>query len=209
MGGPAAGVSSIHSTHRRPDNAILHALRAVRQAPLEHDPLSQGCRRVGETHLDGAEPHAGKDWTDSGRNRDKREQLKQRAVGEGRTVPCPPDLTRLLHEHIRAFGVATDGRLFVGERNQEELPKGTILRYWAGAREDVFSPEILASPLAAVPYDLRHAGVSMMLWAGVPAARVAQIAGHSLEVLLGIYAKVLDGEEDSVRGRIEAGLSAS
>ena len=150
----------------------------------------------GEIHLDGAEPHAGKDTTDSGRNRDKREQLKQRAVGEGRTVPCPPDLTRLLHEHIRTFGVAADGRLFVGERNQEELPKGTILRYWAGAREDVFSPEVLASPLAAVPYDLRHAGVSMMLWAGVPAARVAQIAGHSLEVLLGIYAKVLDGEED-------------
>lgn len=160
----------------------------------------------GEIHLDVVEPHAGKYWTDSGRNRDRRDQLKQRAVGEGRTVPSPPDLTRMLHAHIREFGVAPDGRLFVGERNHEELPKNTILRYWRWAREDVFTPDVLASPLAAVPYDLRHAGVSMMLWAGVPAVRVALIAGHSLEVLLSIYAKVLDGEEASVKRRIEAAL---
>ncbi|MBM7860493.1 site-specific integrase [Lentzea nigeriaca] len=60
-----------------------------------------------------------------------------------------------------------------------------------------------------MPHDLRHAGVSTMLWAGVPAVRVTLIAGHLVEVLLGIYAKVLDGEEDAVKRRIEAGLGSS
>ncbi len=47
----------------------------------------------GEFVLEAAEPHAGKVWTDSGKNRDRR-QLKQRAIGEVRRVPCPPVLTR-------------------------------------------------------------------------------------------------------------------
>jgi len=65
----------------------------------------------GVFHLDGAEPHAGKDWTDTGRNRDRR-QLKQRERGETWSAPCPPELTALIHEHIAAFGFAPDGRPF-------------------------------------------------------------------------------------------------
>jgi hypothetical protein len=38
-------------------------------------------------------------------------------------VPCPPELTALLHEHIDRFGTAADGRLFVGQRNHKEMPK--------------------------------------------------------------------------------------
>jgi hypothetical protein len=37
-------------------------------------------------------------------------------------VPCPPELTVLLHAHVQEFGVQPDGRLFVGERNVGELP---------------------------------------------------------------------------------------
>jgi integrase len=149
----------------------------------------------GELHLEEVEPYAGKDWTDSGRNRDKRLQLKQRAVGEGRTVPCPPELTKLLHEHTRKFGTAADGRLFVGERNEEELPKLTIVRAWQRAREVVFTP-----------YDLRHSAVSTWLNGGVPAVTVAEWAGHSVEVLLKIYAKCLDGEAALMRQRVQAAL---
>jgi integrase len=116
----------------------------------------------GWLHLDRAEPHAGKEWTDSGKNRDRR-QLKQRERGETRNAPCPPELTALIHAHIAAFGLAADGRLFRGERNDEELPKGTINKTWRRARAEVFVPEVLASPLAATPYDLRHAAVSTWL----------------------------------------------
>jgi hypothetical protein len=38
-------------------------------------------RGWGELHIERAEPYAGKEWTDSGRNRDQR-PLKQRARGE-------------------------------------------------------------------------------------------------------------------------------
>ncbi|MBO2456584.1 hypothetical protein [Actinomadura violacea] len=46
------------------------------------------------------------------------------------------------------------------------------------------------------PYDLRHGGVSWRLYAGVPAPQVAEWAGHSLEVLQKIYAKVVAGFDD-------------
>ncbi|MEO6085714.1 MAG: tyrosine-type recombinase/integrase [Umezawaea sp.] len=159
----------------------------------------------GEIHLEIARPHAGKEWTDSGKNRDKR-QLKQRDAGTIRPVPSPPELTALLHRHMLAYGTAPDGRLFRGERNDEELPKGTILRYWRKARKKALSVELAKTSLAATPYDLRHAGVSLWLSSGVPPKQVAEWAGHSLEVLFRIYAHVLSGSNDAIRAMVEAGL---
>jgi integrase len=156
-------------------------------------------------HLDGAQPHAGKDWTDSGKNRDRR-QLKQRERGETRTAPCPPELTALIHEHIEAFGTAPDGRLFRGERNDEELPKGTVNKVWRLARAEVFTPQAAASPLARRPYDLRHAAVSTWLNGGVPPADVAEWAGQSVEILLRVYAKCLDGGTELLRQRVDGAL---
>lgn len=121
-------------------------------------------------------------------------------------MPCPPELTALLHSHIQRFGTAADGRLFTGERNGSELPKLTIVRAWQRARAEVSVPEVAATPLARTPYDLRHAAVSTWLNGGVPAVTVAEWAGHSVEVLLKIYAKCLDGEAAVVRQRVEVAL---
>lgn len=159
----------------------------------------------GELQFESAAPHAGKDWTDSGANRDAR-QLKQRARGESRIVPCCPELTILLLDHMRLFGTAPDGRLFAGERNAAELPKLTIIRTWQRARTAVFTAEVAATMLAKTPYDLRHAAVSTWLNGGVPATTVAEWAGHSLEVLLKIYAKCLDGTDAAIRRRVQAAL---
>ena len=159
----------------------------------------------GEFHLDRAEPHAGKEWTDSGENRDQR-QLKQRERGETRTAPCPPELTALIHAHIAEFGTGPDGRIFAGERNHHELPKLTYMRAWKRAREEAFTPEVAASPLAKRPYDLRHAALSTWLNGGVPPTQVAEWAGQSVEVLLRIYAKCLDGGREVLRKRIQAAL---
>jgi hypothetical protein len=41
------------------------------------------------------------------------------------------------------------------------------------------------------PYDLRHVAVSTRLNAGVPAAPVDEWAGHSVDVLLRVYAKCI------------------
>jgi len=121
-------------------------------------------------------------------------------------VPCPPDLTALIWDHVDRFGFRPDGRLFSGERNGEELPKLTIVRAWRRAREEAFTPEVAASPLAGSPYDLRHAAVSTWLNGGVPPTQVAEWAGHSVEILLKIYAKCLDGGGEVLRQRVQAAL---
>jgi hypothetical protein len=55
------------------------------------------------------------------------------------------------------------------------------------------------SPLARTPYDLRPAAVSTWLNGGVPPTTVAEWTGHSVEVLLRIYAKCLDGSDALIR----------
>jgi integrase len=107
---------------------------------------------------------------------------------------------------VEEFGTGPDGRLFVGERNKGELPKLTIVRAWQMARAAVFTEQVVAGPLAKSPYDLRHAAVSTWLNAGVPATDVAAWAGHSVEVLLKIYAKCLDDSAVAVQQRVQAAL---
>jgi integrase len=80
----------------------------------------------------------------------------------------------------------------------------TVYRVWAEAREKALTKQQVASSLAARPYDLRHACVSTWLEAGVPTARVAAWAGHSVAVLHRVYAACLDGREDEARRRVDA-----
>jgi integrase len=65
---------------------------------------------------------------------------------------------------------------------------------------------VAATGLAKTPYDLRHAAVSTWLNGGVPPTTVAEWAGHSVEVLLKIYAKCVDGTDAAVRRRVEESL---
>ena len=59
-----------------------------------------------------------------------------------------------------------------------------------------------------MPYHLRHAAVSLWLNAGVPATQVAEWAGHSVHVLMRVYAKCVYGQDEAARRRIEAALTA-
>lgn len=64
----------------------------------------------------------------------------------------------------------------------------------------------VASPLARRPYDLRHAAASLWLNAGVPPTEVARRLGHSVAVLLKVYASCIDGEEGGMNDRIGRAL---
>lgn len=75
-----------------------------------------------------------------------------------------------------------------------------------GARELSLTPAEVRSPLARKPYDLRHAAVSTWLNVGVPATQVTEWAGHSVAVLLRVYAKCIVGQEDAARRRIERAM---
>jgi hypothetical protein len=66
------------------------------------------------------------------------------------------------------------------------------MRTWRAARRRAFTPEAAASSLAATPYALRHACVSTW-W---------EWAGHSVGVLLKVYAKTIDGQEEAARQRV-------
>lgn len=152
--------------------------------------------------VDGAAPEIDRRWTDDGSRRTSR-QLKHRAVGETRRAPMPPHLVKLFREHLAAIPIlAPDSLLFRGERGRE-ISGLTYRNIWRRARAAALSVTQQRSPLATRPYDLRHAAVSTWLASGVPVAQVAEWAGHSVDVLLRVYAKCLDAEEDRALRRIQ------
>jgi integrase len=158
----------------------------------------------GHLGLSDTRPAVGKDWTDSGQVHEHR-GLKNRPRKATRQVPIPPEHVVILRDHIARYGVAPDGRLFRSESGGVLHPS-TYNRTWHEARSYGLSPGLAASPLARRPYDLRHAGVSLRLNAGVPATQVAEWAGHSVEVLLTIYAKCIEGRDQVWFERIEKAL---
>lgn len=159
----------------------------------------------GELRLGRARPDvAGAHFRDRGDTGDR--PLKHRRPEAVRLVPIPPALVAVLTEHVAEFGTALDGRLFRGATLGGGVPTSVYGDVWAEARRIGLTPEQEASPLARRPYDLRHAAVSTWLNAGVPPTDVAARAGHSVAVLLAVYAKCLDGERATYNARISGVL---
>jgi hypothetical protein len=69
-------------------------------------------------------------------------------------------LTQILRDHIENYGTGSDGRLFSGVHNNGRLGSSMYGRVRAKARAATFAPDVVNSPLAKRPYDLRHACVS-------------------------------------------------
>jgi integrase len=155
----------------------------------------------GTVTLARSRPEANLRWTDTGDAHEER-GLKHRAEDDVRPVPIPPVLVRILREHIQAFGTTADGRLFRSERDKP-VASTSYTEVWKEARLLALTPEQVASPMAGRPYDLRHAAVSLWLNGGVAPTEIAQRAGHSVEVLLRVYAKCVSGQEEIANRRIE------
>jgi integrase len=81
-----------------------------------------------------------------------------------------------------------------------------IVGRWQKVRKASLSTEELGSPLMRRPYDLRHSGVTWRLNSGVPATEVAAWAGHSVEVLMRVYARCVTGLEDVWISRMDGAL---
>ncbi|MGW7262640.1 tyrosine-type recombinase/integrase [Streptomyces sp. NPDC054842] len=161
-------------------------------------------RGWGRLTLRGGIVHAGHSWTDDDRAYEQR-HLKARAARDSRVVPIPPHFVAMLRWHLTRYGAAPDGRLFRTSRGGviQDTGYGEV---WAEARSAALSPIEAVSPLARRPYDLRCAGVSFWLFSGVDPMEVARRAGHSVAVLLRVYAKVLAQAQDRANRQIEAGL---
>ncbi|WP_308259568.1 tyrosine-type recombinase/integrase [Pseudonocardia sp. H11422] len=134
---------------------------------------------------------------------DRQRPLKRRRPEDVRVVPIPPHLVAILRDHLDQFGTAPDGRLFPAQRSGRGVPSSVYTRVWQDARRIALSPEQVASPLARRPYDLRHAALSTWLNAGVPPTDIAERAGHTVAVLLSVYAKCLHGQRTTYNARID------
>ena len=161
-------------------------------------------------------PAAGREFTDDGRvhedrglkGRDRQARAHNRAARARRAtrnVPIPPELVTLLREHLETFGTGPGGRLFRSE-NGNPIQPSTYWRAWQKTRDLALTPAQLATPLLRRPYDLRHSGITWRLNSGVPATEVAAWAGHSVEVLMRVYARCVAGLEDVWTARMEASL---
>lgn len=177
----------------------LAGMRPSEAIGLRGDDLHLPESGWGTARLRGATTEPGAQYTDSG-ERWEDKALKHRAAGTVRDVPLPPRLVSLLRDH-RTLVLDPDGPLFL---NAEGRP-ATSTNYstiWNKARSAVWGErEHLSS---ATLYDLRHAAATMMLHAGVPPAEVARRLGHSIDVLLRVYAGVLRDEQDRSNELIDA-----
>ncbi|MEU9505430.1 tyrosine-type recombinase/integrase [Micromonospora sp. NPDC048170] len=182
------------------------ALRPSEVIHLRADECELPEKGWGWLHLSGSTQQVGEDWSDTGQSLEDRE-LKHRAKKATRDVPACPELVRILRRHLREHCRDANGRMFnaAGAR-PAPVSKSTYLRAWRQAREAALTSVQRRSPLAHRPYDLRHAAVSLWLNAGVPATQVAQWAGHSVHVLLKVYASCIDGQDEAARKRIEGAL---
>ncbi|MCC5476889.1 tyrosine-type recombinase/integrase [Streptomyces barringtoniae] len=180
------------------------AMRPAEAVGLKASQCHLPKRGWGHLTLRGGIVHAGHDWTDDDRAHQER-HLKARAVRDSRVVPIPPHYVAMLRWHVERYGAAPDGRLFRTSRGGviQDTGYGEV---WVEARSAALSPFEVTSPLARRPYDLRCAGVSFWLFSGVDPMEVARRAGHSVAVLLRVYAKVLAQAQDRANRQIEAGL---
>lgn len=178
-------------------------------------PAGEGLRLV----FSDSSPAAGREFTDDGRvhedrglkGRDRHALARTRSARARRAtrnVPIPPELVTLLREHISRFGTGPGGRLFRSESGNPIQPS-TYWRVWHEARAMTLTPAQLTTPLLRRPYDLRHSGVTWRLNSRVPATEVAAWAGHSVEVLMRVYARCVAGLEEVWINLMEVSLRSA
>ena len=167
------------------------ALRPAEAVALRASSCTLPSSGWGQLTVTASLPRSARAWTGNGTPRELR-GLKHRPEGAIRRVPIPPQLACLLRWHLRAFGCAADGRLFRGARGGP-LSESRYGRIWHQARAAAIPEDGTGTQPARRPYDLRHAALSLWLASGAPPAEIAARAGHSVRVLLTIYAHCMPG----------------
>ena len=180
----------------------LAGMRPSEAVSLRGDDLELPHTGWGLARLRGATTEPGAQYTDSG-ERWENKGLKHRASGATREVPLPSALVIRLRRHLDLLEDRS-GPLFLNAVGRP-MTASNYSEVWARARTAVWGDDPNLS--SATLYDLRHAAATMMLRAGVPAAEVARRLGHSIDVLLRVYAGVLVDEQDRSNELIDAELA--
>ena len=206
-------IAAVAGTGRRGEHLVgffgclyFAGLRPAEAVALRRDNCDLPAAGWGRLILTGSEPRAARQWTNDGQAHDPRE-LKRRARNQTRTVPIPPELVAILRQHVERHDVGEAERMFHTEAGGPVQETG-YYRAWRNARKATLTVAQQATPLARRPYDLRHAAASLWLNAGVPATEVARRLGHSVAVLLKVYANCIEGDERLSNERIGRALGA-
>jgi integrase len=112
----------------------------------------------------------------------------------------------ILRKHIAENKLRPTDRLFSAIEGGHVSP-AEYGKIWREARSATLSGKQAATPLAKRVYDLRHGNASLLLNAGVTPTEAARRLGHSVTVLLQVYAGCLDGEEETANERIDEALA--
>ena len=115
--------------------------------------------------------------------------LKHRAAADIREVPLPPSLIVVLRRHLDDF--PTEALVFTNAAGAHITPHN-YGKAWNRARAQLWpSPHPLSGSRV---YDLRHSAATTMLSAGVNPAEAARRLGHSVDMLMKVYAGVFQDE---------------
>jgi integrase len=129
-------------------------------------------------------------------------ELKQRPPDATRDVPLAPELVERLRWHMERWP-PVNGRVFTNAagRTPTTTNYGPV---WVRARTDRWPNGHRLGKTTV--YDLRHTAATMMLRAGVPPAEVARRLGHSVDILMRVYAGVFDDERQRSHDLIDRAI---
>ncbi len=140
--------------------------------------------------LRGSTPAPGTRYSQTGDTRQTK-ALEHRAMNEVRRVPLPPPLVEMLQAHLSRWPPSSD--LVFTNGAGRSVTAENYGKVWNRIKPEVWSDGHVACN--AVPYDLRHTAATVMLRARVPLAEISRRLGHSVDVLLRVYAGVFDDDE--------------
>ncbi|WP_327030373.1 integrase [Micromonospora sp. NBC_01740] len=121
-------------------------------------------------------------------------------------MPIPPELVGILRRHVNRFGAADDGRLFRSDKGNV-VAASTYSRVWKAARGLALKcPARAATSIAGTPEFSRSDTAACRRVVRPPGQRGHHLHRSSVDVLLKVYAKCIDGQEATVNEQIEAAL---
>ncbi len=152
----------------------------------------------GMSQVRGAIPSPGTRFTNSGETREHK-GLKHRPDKAVRPVPLPPPLVERLRTHLDRWPTEP-GLVFSNAAGRSVTPEN-YGKVWNREKAKLWPEE---HRLAGTdPYDLRHTAATAMIRAGVPLPEIGRRLGHSVNILLGVYAGVFDDERERSNAAFE------
>lgn len=175
----------------------IAGMRPSEVAGLRADDLTLPGEGWGLARLRGALTSPGTRYSGDGKS-SQAKALKHRGIADIREVPLAPRLVNMLQCHLTDY--PSSPLIFVNNAGNPVLAHN-YGKVWKRHRAMLWpTPHPLST---AVAYDLRHSAASTMLAAGVNPAEVARRLGHSVDMLMRVYAGVFHDERDRANEKLD------